>query len=135
MIYTKYGSLVEIEQAYTQQRDMGKFLVRARIVEPSSFSNTGIEQAGSVVAANDSFHKGWISSNELVADGGRTEIINACLGAQSATPPNVETLLRLYWPETYGPLELVDEQRGQPAVGLIRKMLPGGAGVTGRRVA
>lgn len=107
MIYTKYGSRVEILQSFKGAKGYGAFLVRARILTLGSASNPAIEHVGQTVLENDPFHNGYISNNELVADGGKAEVMQACMAAPEGVPVNTDTLLKLYWPQIFGGLELI----------------------------
>lgn len=107
MIYTKYGSRVEIDQSYKENRDLGLFLVRARVIATGPSSNPALEKVGQAVLETDTFHQGWTSNNDLVADGGPQEIVQACMGAPDGVPANVEQLMKTYWPTIFGRLEFV----------------------------
>lgn len=106
-VFTRYGSQVQIIQAYKEQRELGAFLVQAQVIQESPDGVAMGEKQSRVIGENNPFNRGWISSNELVAEGGTPNLVQAIMQAPMGTPGNCESLLKLYYPATFGRLELV----------------------------
>lgn len=107
MLYTVNGSQVKIRSAYKEHAMLGAFLVQAEVVNPAPNGDAFGEYQNQLVAVNNPFNRGWISGNELVAEGGRDELIKTIMAAPTATPDNCENLLKLYYSHTFGTLEII----------------------------
>lgn len=107
-IFTRYGSQVRITRSYKNFADVGIMLVQAEVIQTGPNAPANLEETGQLVNQHDSFSRGWVPATHLLSDASQQELVDACLQAPGATPPNVGALLRLYWPQVFGPIQTSD---------------------------
>lgn len=122
MLYTINSSTVKIIRSYKEQTDLGCYLVQAQVIQAGPNGDVVGEFVGQMVDATHPFNRGWISSNEIVADGGREEVLRAIQNAPNGQPDNTETLLKLYFPQQFGFLELAESNTGATPMRSVRRI-------------
>lgn len=102
MLYTRFGSTVQIVQACSLYAAAGALLVQAEVISTGKTAPNNTEVVGQNVGATDPSVRGWIPVSHLISDQGPEDLILQAQNAPAGTPSNLPTLLSFYWPGLFG---------------------------------
>lgn len=108
MLFTRYGSQVQIVQTCKLYSAAGALLVQAEVVSSGKAAPNNSEVVGQNVGATDPFIRGWIPVSHLISDQGPEDLIMQAQNAPETTPSNLGSLLAFYWPGLFGFLTTQD---------------------------